>query len=160
MDTRAVKKMVMQKIGLKNSEISITGDYSSMSVHLKKFIPITPIKNLVSEFEEIRYDHACGEILSGGNYFVFVSYHRDLFIPEEMKAKIFDIVSSVSFKSGMDEIPNNAKLHLLNESRESCVFRYIWKKIADNIGEGWTGEDIGAAVHSDYEFFKTLTINN
>ena len=93
MDTRAVKKMVMQKIGLKNSEISITGDYSSMSVHLKKFIPITPIKNLVSEFEEIKYDHACGEILSGGNYFVFVSYHRDLFIPEEMKAKIFDIVA-------------------------------------------------------------------
>ena len=159
-DTKAIKKMVIEKTGLRYSDLSATSDYSSLNIHVKAFYPLSVIEKLVSDIEKVDRCDRSGEILSGGNFFVFVSYNRDIVIPDDMKKVIFDVVQSINLDSGVDNIPKNAKLHLLNEACEVWLFNYVWKKVGAAIGDEWTPLDISRAVHTEYEFFKTLTINN
>lgn len=75
----------LKQLGYNNKKVSVRCDGGSINVTLK-FIPNTEqvkeVKKVAEKFEKIHYDEATGEILSGGNTFVFVEYPRN---EEELK---------------------------------------------------------------------------
>ena len=75
----------LKQLGYNNKKVSVRCDGGSINVTLK-FIPNTEqvkeVKKVAEKFEKIHYDEVTGEILSGGNTFVFVEYPRN---EEELK---------------------------------------------------------------------------
>lgn len=65
--------------GWNNRKIGLRVDYSSIRVKVKDLsIKLKDVEAIVHEYEHIRYDEYCGEILAGGNTFVFVNYASDV----------------------------------------------------------------------------------
>ena len=78
----------LKQLGYNNKKVSVRCDGGSINVILK-FIPNTEqvkeVKKVAEKFEKIHYDEATGEILSGGNTFVFVEYPQN---EKELKSKL------------------------------------------------------------------------
>lgn len=78
-------KKIIKGLGFDTSKVSCTvrrGTYS-LTVTIKDIsIPLETIKDALSEFEKINRCEYTGEILQGGNHFVFVNYDWSMAIPE------------------------------------------------------------------------------
>jgi len=77
--TKEIAKEIRKKLkvlGFKRGQISVTApNVYSVRVTLKdRSINIDPIEKMCKQFESYRRDQATGEILQGGNTFVFVQY--------------------------------------------------------------------------------------
>lgn len=67
----------LKAIGITNKQVSVTMRGGSVQCWIKDFtIRPETIEAIAKKYEEISYCEASGEILSGGNRFVFVSYHH------------------------------------------------------------------------------------
>lgn len=70
-----VKKLLKQH-GINTKFVKVTNDHSAMRVTLmSKDVCKETVENIVGPMERIRRCEATGDILSGGNFFVFVQYH-------------------------------------------------------------------------------------
>ena len=83
-------KETLKKLGYTNRQISVTsrnGGYSSsINVKIKSLdVDIKKVKDAVSKYEKVSHDERSGEILSGGNTFVFVEFDYNLFKNEAKK---------------------------------------------------------------------------
>ncbi len=72
-------KKVLKEAGIDTSKVSIRNSRgSALDVTIKDLeIDIDQVRSLLEKFEHIYRCETTGEILSGGNYFVFVSYAWD-----------------------------------------------------------------------------------
>jgi len=79
-------KKIIKDLGFDTSKVSCTvrrGSYS-LTVTIKDIhIPLEPIQEALAKFEKIDRCEYSGEILQGGNHFVFVNYDWGMTIPEE-----------------------------------------------------------------------------
>lgn len=64
--------------GYSNRQISVTNDGAIWVTIKDSNIKLEDIENLVKKYEHYYADEATGEILSGGNTFVFVQYDYKL----------------------------------------------------------------------------------
>jgi len=64
-----------KNLGYSSKQISVTSDYNSINIRVKdQSIDAELIEKMGQQFERIRRCEATGEILSGGNFFVFTAY--------------------------------------------------------------------------------------
>lgn len=78
---REIRKK-FKKYGWNNRHIQVKSNSYSMGSSIRITIKsgiVNPhkVKEIVKEFEDVRYDNYTGEILSGGNRFIFVEYDKD-----------------------------------------------------------------------------------
>jgi hypothetical protein len=78
----AIRKALKATHGWTSKHVSVvTHEYaggSSIRISIKDpAVPLSAVKAIADGHESVRYDHYSGEILSGGNRFVFVDYHHD-----------------------------------------------------------------------------------
>lgn len=74
----------LKEAGFKARDISVrtrNGGYEeAVYVKIKSpYIKIAEVKDICLKYKNVRYDERCGEILAGGNTFVFVDYEYGLF---------------------------------------------------------------------------------
>jgi len=68
----------LKAIGITNKQVSVTMRGGSVQCWIKDFtIHPDTVEAIAKKYENISYCHASGEILAGGNRFVFVSYHHN-----------------------------------------------------------------------------------
>lgn len=61
--------------GWNNRKVGLSVDYGCIHAKVKDLsIKLKDVEEIVNSYESIRYDEYCGEILAGGNTFVFVDY--------------------------------------------------------------------------------------
>jgi hypothetical protein len=61
--------------GINNRRVSVKNDGGSLSIKIKDLsICADMVRDIAEKFERVRYCEGSGEILSGGNFFVFVTY--------------------------------------------------------------------------------------
>jgi hypothetical protein len=71
-------KKLLKEAGINTKSIRAKADYSSLNVWIKDpTIDAEAVEKVLNKFESIRRCEATGEILSGGNYFVFVQYDSE-----------------------------------------------------------------------------------
>lgn len=94
MNAREVKSLLKENgIETSNVRVSVGGNLST-SIDVKLLDPkldSDKIKSIISEkYESIDTDQASGEILSGGNTFIFVEYEYELFsqVAEELRSTV------------------------------------------------------------------------
>lgn len=101
--TKQEKKQAMaaelKKAGFNSRQVSIRSKsctYSwSFDVKIHDInVPVRQVEDVVNGFENIRYDQYTGEILSGGNDYVFVEKDWNLQYPEPSK-ELVDIIDQV-----------------------------------------------------------------
>lgn len=76
----AMRKLFKDLYGFNNRKLSIKcsrGGAINIEI-LDSDIKLNQIKDIAEQFEQVYYDKMSGEILSGGNIFVFVDYSRDI----------------------------------------------------------------------------------
>ena len=103
---KALRKELKEKFNFSNRQVSITSDYSSINVHIKHLDAAKKydeIKTIAETYEKIYRDEASGEILSGGNDFVFVnideSAYEFYYELAESLVKILDEFNFVEYKN-------------------------------------------------------------
>lgn len=65
--------------GWSNRKVGLKVDYNCIRANVKDLsIKLKDVEAIVHEYESISYDEYCGEILAGGNTFVFVDYAWDV----------------------------------------------------------------------------------
>jgi hypothetical protein len=79
---KAVRQLIKKELNLSSRQVSVTNQYggtsSAVYVNVKKLdIDLKPIEKLTDQFENYDRDQATGEILMGGNTYIFVQYHYD-----------------------------------------------------------------------------------
>jgi hypothetical protein len=138
-----VKKMIREKVTeLGHRDLSVRLEhYSSYEIALKKIVPISKVEEVVSHLKSVRRCQASGEILSGGNTFVFVSYMT------------WNLAKDESYQV---EVPNNMIEAFLERIRSfgqsfHCSdvnkFYHVSNGLKDHKAfEGYTESDISAVL--------------
>jgi hypothetical protein len=85
-----LKKEILNATGLKARDISVRYD-GSYHVNVKTIYPLSEIEEIANKKESYQRDEATGEILCGGNTFVFVKYDYDFKLPDEMRNTILSL---------------------------------------------------------------------
>lgn len=87
-------KSLLKKNGIETKKISVRSDWHSINITLKDLsLPITKIEKIVKiEFEKIDRCHVSGEILAGGNTFVFVDFDSKV-VHEAVEQKVAEMIS-------------------------------------------------------------------
>ena len=69
----------LKTLGYGARDVSVRSDHSSLDVTIRRSgLNVAAIKRIANSFENIRRCEASGEILSGGNTFVFVRFSDDV----------------------------------------------------------------------------------
>ena len=101
-----LKKEIITKLGLKSSDLSVRYD-GSYNISVKTWFPISKIEEITKKYESIDRDERTGEILCGGNTFVFVTYDYNLKLTEELT----NAVKSLPVLNFGDNADNSTKYH-------------------------------------------------
>ena len=119
-----IKNEIKSATGCKARDISVRTSSSSIRVEIKSpFINIKDVEEVVNKYESISRDEYTGEILCGGNTFVFVSYSDDVFseVAEDFEEEAEAIIEEVS-KMDIDEGKFiREHICLMNDSRRDFV---------------------------------------
>lgn len=104
-DSKTLKKEIMSACGLKFSQLSVTSDRYSFRVELKTTdVPLSAAEVVASQNERIDRCEYTGEILQGGNTFVFVEYdYYKAKMSDEMIAKIDSLYEYFNFPESYTE---------------------------------------------------------
>ena len=76
MNAKDIRKQIKNELGLNSRQVSVRSTAGSIRVEVKVPVAIAPIKEIAMQARRVRYCEFSGEILSGGNVFVNVSYAR------------------------------------------------------------------------------------
>ena len=82
-----LKKEIITKLNLNAKDISVRYD-GSYEVKIKPWIPASKIEAIAKSRESYQRCEASGEILCGGNTFVFVVYDYELKLTDDLIEKI------------------------------------------------------------------------
>ncbi len=139
-----VKRLIREKVKeLKHRDLSVKlENYSSYEINLKKIVPLSKVQEVVNHLESIDRCQASGEILSGGNTFVFVRYmtwdtNKDesyqVEVPENMVSAFLERIRS--FGPSFYDCNDSSKFyHVSNGLKEHKAF------------EGYTERDISSVL--------------
>ena len=73
-----IRKDLKAIMGVNSREVSVKSSVNSISIHIKNLnIDIKTVETIANQYEDIRRCEASGEILQGGNTFVFVEFDHD-----------------------------------------------------------------------------------
>lgn len=76
---KRIREEIKERFGLNSRQVSVQSDAISISVKVKDpDAPIKEIRKIAKKYESIDYDHATGEILSGGNLYVSTVASREV----------------------------------------------------------------------------------
>ena len=99
-----IKKEIVSKTTLRASDISATTSYggysSSIRIKVKKLYPLSKIEEIANKYQKIDRDERSGEILSGGNSFVFVEYDSKTKIPSQIEDAIDSTIADAVERNG------------------------------------------------------------
>ena len=96
----------LKAIGITNKQVSCRSDYNSINCRIKD-LSIDPevVERIAYEYEKIDRCEYSGEILAGGNTYVFVTYDYDT-EREHSKSEKFQQLKS-KIKQKLDEVSGN-----------------------------------------------------
>ena len=94
-----IKKELAEKLNVKSSCFSVRVEYSSINIEIKcPKIELEEVEKIVNKYESVSRCEYSGEILSGGNTFVFVDYSWDLrkemYNSEEFEKQVINLVKN------------------------------------------------------------------
>tara|TARA_R110002020_G_scaffold90534_30_gene220532 strand:+ start:2404 stop:2667 length:264 start_codon:yes stop_codon:yes gene_type:complete len=80
---KQIRQDIKKHLGYSSRQVSVRGEYCGHSecvrITAKSLdIPLEPLEQLTAKHESFQRDYATGEILSGGNTYIDVSYHWEL----------------------------------------------------------------------------------
>ena len=129
----------LKEIGYNRNMVSVTSDYDSINVTVKSIeVDFKKVEKLANSYESFRTDERTGEILCGGNTFVFVSYDYKLDLTEDLIEKVKSL-PIINFGSGCDD--------------RSKYYHYS-RELAEILG--WSAEDAGHVLTRDYNLCKEI----
>ena len=74
-EAKIIRAELKQKLGLTVKDVSVKSDLYSVWVRIKnKDVNINEVKNIAKKYESFDRCERTGEILQGGNSYVFVEY--------------------------------------------------------------------------------------
>lgn len=122
-----LKKEIRSKMPeLNHRDISIKYD-GSYRIKIKKFVPLSKVKKVAEVYESYRTCQATGEILSGGNTFVFVDYsYKNIEVPEEIIQEIKEILLSYLGDSWKCGDYRSRSYHITRAIQEKCKTFNSW----------------------------------
>ena len=122
---------------LKHRDLSVKND-GSYNIELKAFFPLSRVKAVAEKNESIDRCQYSGEILSGGNTFVFVGYVYKIEVPQtamDAVEKLLPRFNGESWKSdNLGGGTASKNYHLSNALKEEGGFFAEWTK--DDIIKG------------------------
>lgn len=129
-NTKEIKKQLASTLKAKFNDFSVTYGGYSLNVKIKALLPKSKVESMVKGLEKIDRCHATGEILSGGNTFVFVDYDNEkVQIPETVKNRLDEIIESDYYA---ESVPRFRVLEGISETLEREML----------LGDGFTSVDI------------------
>lgn len=104
-----IKKLLKSEMGIDSKLVRSRLDSTSLNVELKSYaFNAQAVRAFLQEkFEDIDYCKYSGEILQGGNFFVFVNYSDDAEIPQNF----IEAARSINFNFGEGYTPITHKIH-------------------------------------------------
>jgi hypothetical protein len=109
-----IKKLLKNELGIESKLVRSRLDSTSLNVELKTFaLDSEKVRSFLCEkFEDIDYCGSSGEILQGGNFFVFVNYSIDAEIPQKFieAARSIQINFGEGFTPIVHKISNGARI--------------------------------------------------
>lgn len=94
-------KKELREEGISTKGVSIRVDCRAIRVWIKNpNVSSSAVKEILSKYESISYCYASGEILSGGNTYVFVHYDIDYDKEKEFKQEAIQMVVDGTFNFG------------------------------------------------------------
>jgi len=145
MNGRELKKKIREKTGLSVRDISVReggGSYStSFHVKLKTPYPKSKVDDIARESESYERCQASGEILGGGNTFVFVKYDYEMEIPEKLKEQIIGLKDKLVTRDWMSQYQ---------------IISYYAEQLKEIIGEGYSKSDCSALIAHNNEIVEEL----
>jgi hypothetical protein len=136
--TKSIRDLLKKKYKLTTRDVSVRTNYISINIKIKtlKALPYyEKIEKIGSKHEEIERDEITGEILSGGNLFVFVEIDYDL--KREIAKKLSEILEK-----------NNKRMKFANLSLRFDEERNSWRLDGNHVLETAYGLEslVGAIV--------------
>ncbi|MBK2257559.1 hypothetical protein [Francisella philomiragia] len=97
-DSKEIKRELAKELGVKFNDFSVRGRYSAIDVDIKTLVSKSSVKKVTDKYEKIDRCDYTGEILAGGNTFVFVDYDlRKAKLDDALIAKLEQIVDEANF---------------------------------------------------------------
>lgn len=130
-------RAALKQAGFNARKVSVRQHHSTLCVTLRDAsASLSRVTEIAGQFEQVRRDHATGEILCGGNTFVRVEYADALVDP--IKAEILAV---------LDPAPNDASQHgattYVREVRMKGPTFHDRNNIA--VGVSWAAERLAVA---------------
>ena len=137
-----LKKEIITKLNLRARDISVESDYSAFRITVKTWIPLSKVEEIANTRQHIDRCERTGEILSGGNTFVFVHYDYGMKLTDELVLKI-EGLPIINFGEGF--VPDSNKYY------------HYSRMLQDILGkEDWTERDAGQVLTADYDLCKRI----
>ena len=122
---------------LKHRDISVRYD-SSYRIEVKKLVDLDRVEEVANKYESYQRCQASGEILQGGNTFVFVNYaYEGVEVPEGVIEAVESFLPRFAHE-GWDVRGNGNGYHL----------SYCVKEANIPFFEGWSRESIQSAIYA------------
>ena len=117
---KIVRNKLKKELGYTNRQVSVRGRYcgysAALDIVIKDFTAdIRKIRSIAYEMEDIDYDEASGEILSGGNTYVHVEY--DYKLTSEKAKELIPLAEKI-----FNKMTNNSALVAENGNKRLVYF--------------------------------------
>lgn len=137
----------LKAIGITNKQVSCRGDYNSINCRVKDLsIDLEVVKQIAYDYEKINLCEYSGEILAGGNTFVFVKYDHAT-EREHSKSEKFQQLKS-QIKEKLDAISGNTCAELFGA--------VAYRTPTNNLCLSWEKAD-GSNDYEGYHNLESLT---
>jgi len=133
-----LKKEIITKLNLKASDISVRYD-GSYRVTIKTWIPLSKVEEIAKSRESYQRDDRTGEILCGGNTFVFVDYDYKLELTEELINAVKSL-PVITWGQGY--------------TSDSSKYYHYSRMLAEILN--WDQKDAGCVLTKNYELCKEI----
>lgn len=98
---KEIRMRLKKELNYSNRQVSVKKDNNSIVVTVKIPVDIRPIKKIVKAYEKVDRCERSGEILCGGNIFVFVEYSWEM-IKEESKKFLDEALKAIEASNNID----------------------------------------------------------
>lgn len=101
MKVKEIRMRLKKELNLSNRQVSVKKDNSSIIVTVKIPVDIRPIEKIAKAYKRVDICERSGEILCGGNTFVFVKYSREM-IKEESKKFLDEALKAIEASNNIN----------------------------------------------------------
>jgi len=131
LDANQIKRLLKQNLDVKRSDIRCRVDSSYRITLMSYSVSKEAVERVLEPLKSVSRCESSGEILSGGNTFVFVDYDYDCEIPSEAMHHLLKILD----KSDLREQPRHiAEYHLIKDMQKLDFRRDITTRLIRQIG--------------------------